>query len=250
VIIQVGRDLRKPLVWTPAQSGVLCEVRPGRWGLYPVRILFLYTFKAWCSRPDPWAEYLGNAWLVGLFFYSRGSGSVLREPSRIFAKVFATVLLPHDFLAGHVIVLVFSQFAVICLRCWGMNRIWPPSRLWQSTLGLFMSIINCAAVVAAPSCHLAIICFQASTTWKAGKSTAGTVLCFLEGRFLDLFCFSIGRYPSFDPCCQQWPCKCSYYDTTHQGLSETFPSCKVRNSSCTTRIQVRNKKTKCRAVIW
>lgn len=63
------------------------------------------------------AEYLGSAWLAGLDFYSRGSGSVLREPSRMFSKVFARVLLPDDLLAGHVLVLVFSQFYGMCLRC-------------------------------------------------------------------------------------------------------------------------------------
>ena len=137
------------------------------------------------------AEYLGSVWLAGLDFYSRGSGSVLREPSRMFSKVFARVLLPDDLLAGHVLVLVFSQFSGICLRCWRVKRIWPPGTLLQSTLGLCMSIINRAAIVAAPSVVWWWRPFRLLTTWKAGKSTAGTVLHFWKvnsGPFLFQYC--------------------------------------------------------------
>lgn len=69
------------------------------------------------------AEYLGSAWLAVLDFYFGGSGSVLRDPSKMFSKTFARVLLPDDLLAGHVLVLVFSQFSGICLSCRRVKRI-------------------------------------------------------------------------------------------------------------------------------
>lgn len=63
------------------------------------------------------AEYTGSVWLAGLGFYSRGSASMLREPSRTFSKGFARALLPGNLLAGLVLALMFSWFSGICLRC-------------------------------------------------------------------------------------------------------------------------------------
>lgn len=63
------------------------------------------------------AGYVGGVWLAGLGFYSRGFGGVLWEPSRTFSKGFARALLAGDLLAGLVLVLVFSWFSGICLKC-------------------------------------------------------------------------------------------------------------------------------------
>lgn len=186
-------------------------------------------------------EYLRSVWLADLDFYSRAL--------RVGCSVKCLPGYPTFLCQAMCLCWSFFQFSETCLRCWMLTWIWPPSTLLWNTLGLCMSITNCAAVVAFGDDVLSG--FSQHESWqKYGRNYALVLGFFFWMWIFDLLCSTVAGYPGLDPCFQQWSCKYSCYNISHRGLSETFPFCKVTNFRCYTRIQVRNTNPKCRAVTW
>lgn len=140
-------------------------------------------------------EYVGSLWLTSLGFYSRGSGSVLRKPSRTFSKGFARALLPGDLLAGLVLALVFSWFSA-----WGVQkRIYPPRHfVVEQSWPLYVHHKLCCGC-GCTICHLVMTSFHASHNWKADQKCGRNYSLFLEGEFWTLFLFQYCSVPQFWP---------------------------------------------------
>lgn len=190
------------------------------------------------------AEYVGSRWLAGLGFYSRGSGSVLREPSRTFSRGFYRALLPGDLLVGLVLVLVFSWFSGICLRCWKEKRICPPRHfIVEHSWPLYVHHKLCCGC-GSTICHQALTSFHASHNWKADKSMAGTALCFWKVNFGLGFSSVLQRIPVLTPAVRSSLANVLMINLI-KGLQKH--SSPVRWEFHSASIQARNKKVKCRA---
>lgn len=123
-------------------------------------------------------EYLRSVWLADLDFYSRAL--------RVGCSVKCLPGYPTFLCQAMCLCWSFFQFSETCLRCWMLTWIWPPSTLLWNTLGLCMSITNCAAVVAFGDDVLSG--FSQHESWqKYGRNYALVLGFFFECEFLTSF---------------------------------------------------------------